>query len=98
MQRSKDKKGEKRGWVTRHRKSMKPRDALVTFQCSAPGFVEVNETINGENIYSQMMQQHSDVVTKMEEKYIFFADEADIARTMVSCGHSCIVSVYFREP
>ena len=83
---------------TRHRKSMKPRDAVIIFQCSAPGFVEVSETIKGENIHSQRMQRHSDVVTKMEEKYIFFADEAEIARKMVSRGHSCVVSVYFREP
>jgi hypothetical protein len=37
-------------------------------------------------------------VTKMEGKYIFFADEAEMARKMVSHGHSCVVSVYFREP
>jgi len=95
MQRSKDDNG---GWVTRHRKSMRPRDAFITFQCSAPDFVEVNETINGESIHSQIMQQHPDVVTEMEGKYIFFADEAEIARKMVGSGHSCVVSVYFREP
>ena len=82
----------------RHRKSMKPRDALISFQCSAPGFVEVSETINGENIQSQKVQHHPDVVTEMEGKYIFFADEAEMARKMVSRGHSCVVSVYFREP
>jgi hypothetical protein len=95
MQISRDDKG---AWVTRHRKSMKPRDALITFQCSAPDLVEVNETINGENIHSQRMQQHSDVVTEMEGKYMFFANEAEIARKMVSSGHSCVMSVYFREP
>jgi len=82
----------------RHRKSMKPRDAVLIFQCSSQGFVEVSEAINGENIRSQRVQQHPDVVTEMEEKYIFFADEAEIARKMVSRGHSCVVSVYFREP
>jgi hypothetical protein len=85
-------------WGTRHRRSMKPRDAIIDFQCSAPNFVEVNETINGENIHSQRTQQHPDVVTKMEGKYIFFADEAEMARKMVSRGHSCVVSVYLREP
>ena len=82
----------------RHRKSMKPRDAVIIFQCSAPDFVEVSETINGERIHSQRMQQHPNVVTEMEGKYIFFANEAEIARKMVSSGHSCVVSVYFREP
>ena len=83
---------------TRHRRSMRLRDAIIDFQCSAPNFVEVNESFDGENIHSQRMQQHPDVVTKMEAKYIFFADEAEIARKMVSRGHSCVVSVYFREP
>ena len=83
---------------TRHRRSMRLRDAIIDFQCSAPNFVEVNESIDGENIHGERMQQHPDVVTKMEEKYIFFADEAEIARKMVSDGHSCVVSVYFREP
>jgi hypothetical protein len=88
-----------RGYLRiRNRKSMKPRDAVISFQCSAPDFVEVNECINGVNIHSQRMQQHRDVVTKMEGKYIFFANEAEIARKMVSSGHSCVVSVYFREP
>lgn len=95
MHKSTDDKG---GWVSRHRKSMRPRDALIAFQCSAPGLVEVSETVNGENIHSQIVQQTLDAVTKMEEKYMFFADEAAIARKMVSRGHSCAVSVYFREP
>jgi hypothetical protein len=82
----------------RHRKSMKARDAVIIFQCFAPGLVEVSETVNGENIHSQRVQQHPDVVTEMEGKYIFFADEAEVARKMVSRGHSCVVSVYFREP
>jgi hypothetical protein len=56
------------------------------------------KAISGENIHSQIMQQHPDVVTEMEGKYIFFADEAEIARKMVGSGHSCVVSVYFREP
>ena len=84
--------------VVRHRKSMTPRDAVLIFQCTASGFVEVSETVNGENIHSQRMQQHPDVVTKMEGKYIFFADEAAIAKKMVSRGHSYVASVYFREP
>ena len=82
----------------RNRKPLKPRDAVIIFQCFAPGFVEVSETVNGKNIHSQKVRQHPDVVTEMEEKYIFFADEAEIARKMVSRGHSCVVSVYFREP
>ena len=82
----------------RNRNSMKPRDAVIIFQCSAPDFVEVSECINSVTIHSQKVQRHPDVVTKMEGKYIFFGNEAEIARQMVSSGHSCVVSVYFREP
>jgi hypothetical protein len=34
----------------------------------------------------------------METKYMFFADEADTARKLVSSGRSCFYNVYFREP
>ena len=37
-----------------------------------------------------------DVVTAIEEKYIFFAQKADIARKEVMPGHSCVFNVYFR--
>jgi hypothetical protein len=37
-------------------------------------------------------------VTEIEERYIFFAKQADIAREQVSLGHSCAFNVYFREP
>jgi len=38
------------------------------------------------------------VVTQMEERYLFFANEADAARKMGKRGRSCVVSGYFREP
>jgi hypothetical protein len=38
------------------------------------------------------------VVTQMEQRYLFFANEADAARKMGKRGRSCVVSVYFREP
>jgi hypothetical protein len=34
----------------------------------------------------------------MEQKYIFFAKQADVARKRVMHGHSCVFNVYFREP
>jgi hypothetical protein len=37
-------------------------------------------------------------VTKIEERYIFFAKQADLAREHVRLGHSCAFNVYFREP
>jgi hypothetical protein len=77
---------------------MKVRDAVISFHCSAPNFVEVNEAIKGQTIHSQRVQRNPDVVTKMEGKYMFFANEAALARKMVNSGRSCMVSVYFREP
>jgi hypothetical protein len=52
----------------------------------------------GGSIHHQKVQRNPDVVTAMEEKYIFFAREADIARKEVMRGHSCVFNVYFREP
>lgn len=78
---------------------MKPRDAVVSFRCSKPDFVEVSETTpTGGTIQHEKVQRHPDVVTEIEERYIFFAKQADIARKQVKLGHSCIFNVYFREP
>ncbi len=77
---------------------MKPRDAELSFDCYRPNLIEVSEIINGEVIRSRIMQQHPDVVTEMETKYIFFANEADMARKLVRSGRSCVYNVYFREP
>ncbi len=82
----------------RRRRSMRRRDAVISFQRSARDFVEVSECINSGTVHSQRVQRHPDVVTKMEGKYIFFGNEAEVAREMVSRGHSCVESVYFREP
>jgi hypothetical protein len=77
---------------------MTPRDAVISFQCSSPDFVEVSEMIDGELIQHHEVHQDPDVVTEMEEKYMFFAKQADAAREQVRLGHSCVFSVYLREP
>ena len=87
-----------RGWQARHPQFMNARDAEISFTCYGRDFIEVNELISGKIIHSQMMKRHRDVVAKMETKYIFFADEADMARKQVRNGHSCVYNVYFREP
>jgi hypothetical protein len=74
------------------------RDAVVIFECSSPDSVQVSEMIDGEYIHHQKVQRYRDVVTEMETKYIFFADEADFAMKQVKRGHSCMFDVYFREP
>jgi hypothetical protein len=87
-----------RGWQVRHPQFMKARDAEISFDCYLPGVIAVSEIINGEIIHSQIVERHRDVVREMETKYIFFADEADMARKLVRSGHSCVYNVYFREP
>jgi len=78
---------------------MKPRDAIISFRCSKPDFVEVSETtVMGGSVHHQKVQRHPDVVTAIEERYIFFADQAGVARKEIMRGHSCAFNVYFREP
>lgn len=87
-----------RCWEIRHPQYMNSRDAIISFNCCGPDFIQVNELINGKIIHSQIKKRHRDAVTEMETKYIFFADEADTARKMVRSGRSCFYNVYFREP
>lgn len=87
-----------RGWRARHPQFMKARDAAISFGCYRSESIEVNELINGKIIHCQIMERHRDAVTEMEAKYMFFANEADMARTLVSSGRSCLFNVYFREP
>jgi hypothetical protein len=77
---------------------MKPRDAVISFQCSSPGIFEVTEMIGGKRIHHRKVQQVPDVVTEIEARYMFFAKQADIAREQIGLGHSCEFNVYFREP
>ena len=73
------------------------RDAVITFECVS-GAVTVAEIVDGETTQKRTTLQELDVVAELEEKYIFFADEADIARKLLRRGRSCVLSVYFREP
>ena len=77
---------------------MKPRDAVIRFQCVSPDLVQVSEMIDGESLHHREVQQDPNVVTEMEERYMFFAKQADAAREQVKLGHSCVFNVYFREP
>jgi len=80
-------------------RDMTPRDAVISFQCIPPDLVQVSEmTFEGEIVRHQRMHRHADAVAEMEQKYIFFAKQADVARKRVMHGHSCVFNVYFREP
>jgi hypothetical protein len=76
----------------------KLRDAVITFLCFSPDFVQVSETIDGASVHHEQVQRCPDVVTEMENKYMFFAQEADIAKRQIMRGKSCVFDVYFREP
>jgi hypothetical protein len=78
--------------------NMSPRDAVVTFECSAPNMVRVSETVDGQRVLHQQIKRHPNVVTEMERKYMFFASQADLARRQIMHGRSCVFSVYRREP
>jgi hypothetical protein len=80
------------------KRNMTPRDAVVSFQCSPPDYVQVSEMIGGETFHHLEVQRHPDVVTEIEERYIFLAKQADIASDQVRRGRSCIFNVYFRQP
>ena len=79
-------------------RDMTPRDAVISFQCSSPDFVQVSETIDGESVHHREVQRHPNVVTEIEERYMFFVKQADAARSQVMRGHSCVFNVYFRQP
>jgi hypothetical protein len=66
--------GVTRRWLARHPKAKASRDAVISFACLSPDLVQVCEVVDGECLQSQPVQRHSDVVTKLEERYIFFAD------------------------
>src|SRR5450631_430319 len=73
---------------------MKSRDAVISFNCSRPDFVQVSETtVMGRSIHHPKVQRHPDVVAEVEERYIFFAGQAGIARRQVRLGHSCVFNV-----
>ena len=59
--------------AVRNPTSTKVRGVVITFHCSAPNFVEINEAIIGHTTHSQNMQRNPDVVMKTEGEYIFFA-------------------------
>jgi hypothetical protein len=76
---------------------MNPRDAVISFQCLSPKIVRVIETVVGASTRYREVQRKPKVVTEPEERYIFFAKQADIARRKLRLGQSCVFDVYLRE-
>jgi hypothetical protein len=79
-------------------RDMSSRDAVVTLQCVAPDLVRVTETVDGESVHYREIERGPGVVAELEERYMFFADQAEVARRKIRLGQSCVFNVYFREP
>jgi hypothetical protein len=77
---------------------MRTRDAVVGFHCGSPDLIQVSEVVAGKSVHHPVVPRNMNVVSELEERYIFFANQADIARKKVKLGQSCVFSVYFREP
>jgi hypothetical protein len=77
---------------------MKPRDAVISFKCLPPDLLQVVETVDGGYICHEQVKRHPDIVAEMEKKYMFFAEQADVARRKIKRGQSCMFNVYYREP
>jgi hypothetical protein len=61
-------------------RDMNSRDAIISFQCFANNLVRVIEILHGKGIQChQEIQRHPEVVTEWEQRYIFFAEEAEMA-------------------
>ena len=74
------------------------RHIALLMKLLSPDIVQVSEMIDGESIHHQEVRRNVDVVTELEQRYMFFARQADVARNHVMHGQSCAFNVYFREP
>jgi hypothetical protein len=79
-------------------RDMTSRDAVVSFQCVPSDLVRVTETIDGKSVHYREIERNPGVVAELEERYIFFANQAELARRKLRLGQSCVFNVYFREP
>jgi hypothetical protein len=89
--------GVSRGWILRHPQAKKERDVTIYFDFLSQDRVRVSEMIDGEAVSCRVLPCDPEIVTLLEEKYIFFADEADLARKFIQRGRSFDLSVYFRQ-
>jgi hypothetical protein len=65
---------------------------VIDLYCLPPDSVQVSEIIDAKSLI------HPPVARHPEERSMFFAELADLARTMIMRGQSCVFNVYLREP
>jgi len=77
----------------------KPLDATLRFQQCSPTSIRVSETLVANGI-TQRHDFHMgpELMAELEKRYIFYADEADVARKLLARGETCTFEVYLREP
>jgi hypothetical protein len=78
-------------------RTLKPLDAVLQFQFCGPESVEIIEILDGR-IQERRRVRPGDAVSEAERKYMFYDDEADLARDMIRMRKSCSFNVYKREP
>jgi hypothetical protein len=76
----------------------RPLDAEIRFHFGSWDDVEVNEVRDDGSRLTRKLPRSSDIVTELEKRYMFFANEAKHARKMIAAGHSCVFYVSLREP
>ena len=76
----------------------RPLDAEIRFHFGTWDVVEVNEVRVDGTKRARSVPRSSDIVTELEESYMFFANEANHARKMITAGFPCAFYVSLREP
>jgi hypothetical protein len=76
----------------------RPLDAEIRFHFGTWGVVEVNEVRVDGTKRTRNVPRTSDIVTELEESYMFFANEANHARKKIASGFPCAFYVSLREP
>jgi hypothetical protein len=78
-------------------RTFKPLDATIRFQFCGPQSVEILEILGG-HIRERSTVAAADAVSEVENKYIFYGEEAELARDLIRMGKPCSFNVYKREP
>lgn len=73
-------------------------DAELRLGFPAWNLIEVTEVRYNESNETRQVASDVDVVNDLEQRYIFFANEANHARKMIARRLRCVFYVLFREP
>jgi len=77
---------------------MQPRNAVISFQCSSPGILQVTEMIGGKCIHHREVPRDPDVVAEIQERYMFFSEPTNIARDRLGLATLADLTFTFGSP